>query len=216
LRLGILADVHEATDQLREAIQSLNARGVDRFVFLGDLCDSGRAIAESTALLDEVGAIGVYGNHDLGLALEPDDHFRQRYGADVLTFFAALQGRHEEADCLFTHSQAWMGPADLEQPWYLHGLPTEPDLLPRNFAATERRVLFQGHYHRWLAATPQGPLLWKGDEPLHLHAGQRYLVVVHAVCHGWCAHYDTETGELRPVRLSSAAPDRSASRTVLT
>jgi hypothetical protein len=204
LKLGILADVHEAAAPLREAIGRLRGGGAERFVLLGDVFENGRNLDEIIAILEEVKIVGVFGNHELGICLDPDEGMRQRYAGPVFDFFARLRGRHEEGDCLFTHTQAWMDPGDLDQPWYLHDLPETAELLARNFAATDRRVLFQGHYHRWLAATESGPLPWRGEGPLTLAPGRRWLVVVHAVLNGWCARYDTDTSELTPVRLASA------------
>jgi predicted phosphodiesterase len=201
VKLGILSDIHEANVLLTEAIGRLQRLGVDRFVVLGDLFETGREISKTVALLTRIGAVGVFGNHELGLVINPDEHLRKRYGDDVLSYFATLHGQHREGDCLFSHAQAWMDPTDIEQPWYLHGLPNQPDLLPQNFAATPCRVLFQGHYHRWLAATPEGTLGWSGDGPLRLELERRYLVVIHAVCNGWCARYDTATGVLEPIHL---------------
>jgi predicted phosphodiesterase len=203
MKLGILSDIHEANDLLRAALAGLSACGAERFVVLGDLFETGRAVRETVAILAEAGAVGVWGNHDLGLVLDPDERFRTRYGEEVLAYCATLRGRYEEADCLFTHAQAWMDPADLEQPWYLHDCPETPDLLARNFTAMPHRILFQGHYHRWLAATPDGRLPWQGEAPLRMGEG-RYLVVIHAVCNGWCALHDTDTSELRPVRIPNS------------
>lgn len=206
MKLGILADIHEATGQLREAIDRLRDAGAERLVLLGDVFENGRALDETIAILEGAHVTGVFGNHELGMCIDPCPELRHRYAGPVLDYFGTLRGRHEEGDCLFTHAQAWMDPADIEQPWYLHGPPDTPEVLARNFAATDKRVLFQGHYHRWLAATPEGVLPWRGEGPLVLEPGRRYLVVVHAVLDGWCACYDTATGELLPVRLT--APGR--------
>ena len=59
-------------------------------------------------------------------------------------------------------------------------------------------VCFVGHFHRWLAATPERRLPWGGRRPLVLDPAQRHLVVVHAVCAGRCALFDTATKELTP------------------
>ena len=60
------------------------------------------------------------------------------------------------------------------------------------------RLIFVGHYHRWLLATPEGVQPWAGHRPIVLHADHRYLVAVHAVCAGSCALFDTGTSELIP------------------
>lgn len=198
MKIGILADIHEAVAALEAALHWLVSQKVDRIVVLGDICDHGQRVSETTAILRRVGAVGVWGNHDLGLCLEPSPAMRQRYGGEVLDYFATLRGHYVEEDCLFSHVQTWMDPADLEQPWYVVGKPDNSELLARNFAATEARVQFQGHYHCWMAATPAGLLPWSGIEPLLLEPKERYLFLVNAVCSGWCATYDTHAGLLTP------------------
>jgi hypothetical protein len=56
--------------------------------------------------------------------------------------------------------------------------------------------MFIGHMHRWLLGTPNGPLSWRGEGPVRLGNQERYLLVVHAVCDGKCALFDTKTNEL--------------------
>src|SRR5437867_4065298 len=75
-----------------------------------------------------------------------------------------------------------------------------------NFAAFPHRRMFVGHFHRWLAVTPDGPLSWSGDRPITFDPDQRYLVVVAAVCDGWCAIYDTENDVLTPCDLRGESP----------
>jgi hypothetical protein len=53
--------------------------------------------------------------------------------------------------------------------------------------------------HRWLLGTPKGLVSWRGDAPVRLDKSERYLVVVHAVCDGKCALFDTQTNELVPI-----------------
>jgi hypothetical protein len=60
-----------------------------------------------------------------------------------------------------------------------------------------------GHFHRWIAVTPEGPLSWGGEGPMRFDPGVRYLVVLGAVCDGWCATYDTEADVLVPHAMSS-------------
>jgi hypothetical protein len=199
MRIGILADIHEDLDHLRWAIDVLREQRADRFVVLGDVCGMHASLEETIVLLDEAGAIGVWGNHDLGLCRDnPRPEDRQRHGERVLGFMGRLRPRLEVEGCLFTHVEPWLDPEKIEDLWYFDGPPETPEQVARIFAAAPNRVMFVGHYHRWLLVTPGSLRPWSGDEPTVLEAGSRHLVAVHAVCAGRCALFDTETNELIP------------------
>lgn len=185
--MGILADIHEHLTHLRWAIEVLSEQGADRLVVLGDVFELGHRLGETVALLTGVGAIGVWGNHDFGLCRDnPRPEDRRRYGESVLAFMGSLQPRLEVEDCLFTHVEPWLDPEVIEDLWYFEGPPETPEQVSRIFASVSNRVMFVGHYHRWLLVTPDGVQPWSGDEPTVLEAGNRYLVAIHAVCDGKC------------------------------
>jgi hypothetical protein len=198
MKLGILADIHEATGNLRAALAALRQRGAERLVVLGDVFETGKRMEETVGLLREVGAVGVWGNHDIGLSHEPTEAVRAKYGGPVLDFMGALSPRLGLEGCLFTHGLPCWDPTD-PAVYYLGERPDTPEGLAASFAATPARVLFLGHFHDWLLASPEVVLPWRGDRPVCLAGPARYLVVVHAVKDGWCALYDTETSELRPL-----------------
>jgi predicted phosphodiesterase len=198
MKLGILADIHEDTRELRKAIAVLEQHGAERFVVLGDVFLLGKRLEQTVRLLRQVGAVGVWGNHDVGLCFDPDDAVCERYSAAVLEFMGGLQPHLELDGCLFSHVEPWLDPHRIEDLWYFHGPPDSAEKLARSFTAVPQRVLFIGHLHRWLIGTPDGVLPWRGERPLCLDKGTRHLVVVHAVCDGKCALFDTKTGELTP------------------
>ncbi len=109
-----------------------------------------------------------------------------------------LRPRLEIDGCLFTHVEPWLDPHKVEDLWYFDGPPGSPEQLARSFAAFPHRALFIGHMHRWLLGTPEGLLPWRGEGPVRLDSRTRNLVVVHAVCDGRFALFDTETNELLP------------------
>jgi Calcineurin-like phosphoesterase superfamily domain len=198
MKLGLLADIHEHTKQLRQAIGVLQQHGAERFVVLGDVFEMGQRMEETVRLLQQVQAVGVWGNHDVGFCFDPGANVRQRYSAAVLDFMGSLQPSLEIDGCLFTHVEPWLDPHKVEDLWYFDGPPDSPEKLARSFAAVPHRVLFIGHLHRWLLGTPQGVLAWRGDRQLCLDSINRYLVVIHAVWDGKCALFDTKTGEMTP------------------
>jgi predicted phosphodiesterase len=198
MKLGLLADIHEHTRRLQKSIAVLQEHGAERFVVLGDVFDTGKRIERTVRLLRQVGAVGVWGNHDVGLCFDPDDSVCERYGAAVLGFMGGLQPHLDIAGCLFTHVEPWIDPYSVEDLWDFHGPPDSPEKLARSFAAVPHRVLFVGHLHRWLLGTPGGLLPWRGEGPVRLDRQNRYLVVVHGVWDGRCALFDTETNELVP------------------
>jgi Calcineurin-like phosphoesterase superfamily domain len=203
MKLGLLADIHEDVERLRLAIDRLRALGVDQFVMLGDVFDHGDRprLDAVMALLDEVGAVGVWGNHDFGLCVDPDEHVRTTYSARTLASFARLRGRLEIDGCLFTHIEPWLDPTQLEDLWQCGPHPDRPEQAALSFAAAPQRLMFMGHNHRWIIARPGEFFPWKGETPFTFDPAERYLIVVHAVCDGWCAHLDTAANVLTPVAL---------------
>ena len=113
MRLGILADIHEDAPKLALALQRFRQEGVQQVVVLGDVVfEMGRHLHETIALLAEAGAVGVWGNHDLGLCHEPDERFKKRYAGPVFDFMQTLHPRLELEGCLFTHGLPYNDPTD--------------------------------------------------------------------------------------------------------
>ena len=203
--LGILADIHEDLENLRRALAVLQDQGVDRLIVLGDVFELGHRLDATVQLLDEVGAIGVWGNHDFGLCRDPHEEMRRRFREETLTFMGRLRPRLEVEGCLFVHVEPWLDPEVIEDLWYFdeepwyQGTPREVgQRLTCNFAMTPHPRIFIGHFHRWLLATPQEILPWEGGGPVVLEPDRRHLVIVNAVVEGWCALFDSESGLLMP------------------
>src|SRR4051812_47811538 len=202
MRIGILADIHEHVGELRRALVALKSHGADLLVVLGDVCGMDARLEETVEVLDEAGAIGVWGNHDFGLCSNnPTPEDRLRYGERCLDYMGRLRPRLEIDGCLFTHVEPWLDPEKIEDLWYFDGPPETPEQVTRIFTSVPNRVMFVGHYHRWLLASPEGVRDWSGEGPIVLEAGSRHLVAVHAVCCGRCALFDTGTNELIPFDL---------------
>jgi hypothetical protein len=205
MRIGILADVHESVGRLRQALGHLHEHGVDRLVALGDIFELGHRLDESVGLLRAAGAVGVWGNHDFGLCHGPPVDTAGRYDEDTLRFMRTLEPRLEIEGCLFTHVEPWLDPHKIEDLWWFGGFPDTPERADQSFRAVPHRVMFFGHLHRWLLATPGSVLTWRGARPIRLDPERRWLVAVHAVCEGQAALYDTETGWLHPLDLRGSS-----------
>jgi hypothetical protein len=204
MRIGILADVHEDVEGLAAALALLNREGADLTVVLGDVFDSGKRIGETVALLAKAGAVGVWGNHELGLCHRPGERIRARYAGPVLKFMQTLRPRLEAGGCLFSHGLPCWEATDPAE-YYLGDRPETEAGRAAAFAASPCRVSCVGHFHRWLLATPEGPLAWDGGAAVVLGPPRRYLVVVAAVRDGWCALFDTDTSALAPLRCRPGA-----------
>jgi hypothetical protein len=202
MRIGIVADIHEAVEPLQRALAEFRSRQVDLVVSLGDACDTfssvGRA-GEVVALLRGAGAVGVWGNHDVGLCYEVSERLRREAGPEVLGYMAGMQPQLVVAGCRFSHVEPWLDARRVEDLWYFDGPPDTPEKVGRSFAAVPERHLFVGHFHRWLVMSPSARVEWNGEAPLALADGSRYLVVVAPVLSGCCAIFDTVEACLIPV-----------------
>jgi predicted phosphodiesterase len=207
MKLGILADIHEDVPKLTLALQCFQQEGVGQAVVLGDVIYTGRHIRDTVALLTAASAVGVWGNHDLGLCHEPEKPIHERYAGPTLDFMLTLRPRLELAGCLFTHGLPCWDATDPEV-YYLGDRPETAEGQAGSFGACDHAALFTGHFHRWLAATPQGQLAWDGSTPILLEGERLYLITVAAVCDGWCAVFDTDSRELVPHRVADTAERR--------
>ena len=66
MKLGILSDIHEANDYLTRAIDELTRRGVEQFVLLGDLFETGKLVRKRSRRERRLSRI------DLNLDHQPD------------------------------------------------------------------------------------------------------------------------------------------------
>ncbi|MBX9627952.1 MAG: metallophosphoesterase [Gemmataceae bacterium] len=199
MRIGLLTDIHEAVDHLRTALAVLAAERVDVIAQLGDVCDlygPDRGTAEVVRLLAAAGAVGVWGNHDIGLCHEVAEAVRQEAEPHVLAYMGSMRGRLELGGCHLSHVDPHLDPTDALQLWSARGQPDAATAL----AAVPHRVSFIGHYHRWRVSDEAGPVLWDAAGPLTLDPARRFLVVVGPLVSGHFGVYDTDTAVLTPFR----------------
>lgn len=197
MRLGLLSDIHEAVEPLRAAVHELRAGRVDAFVMLGDVLDRGDRAEETVALLDELPGFGVWGNHDFGLCGEIDASARAMFSPRVLRYFARLRPSVLLEGVHFRHIDPHLDPEALADLWCFQ---TVEERIAGFRRCGQRRV-FMGHLHGWGMFTTERQIPWRGEGVFRYEAGERYLTVVHAVVHGWCAVLDMERDTLEPVRV---------------
>ena len=200
MRIGILADIHADVENLRSAIARLRRDGVDVFVVLGDVIYDSRNATETVELLAECGAVGVWGNHELGLCVDPDEEIRELFTPAVMNFFQKLKPKRTIGDVLFSHIQPNYEASDPVS-YALLPRPYEEGALEECFSAFPHRVFIVGHCHRWFAATPSGRIPWKGAAPLKLKLGTRYFFIIDAVMNGRAAVLDDELNVLTPIQF---------------
>lgn len=210
MRLGLVADVHEDVDNLRWALELFHGERVDQIVFLGDAMVLGERIDETCRVLSEAGVVGVWGNHELGLAYEPDARARAKYAPAVIDFMTTLKPRMEIGECHFSHVEPWLDPHDPAQINYYDGPPDSAEGLARIFSTGTWRIHFGGHYHQWMLATLDGIQPWSGEHPVRLDQG-RHFVTIRAACLGSCAIHDTDSHLLTPFSRSETITIRSKS-----
>lgn len=205
MRIGIVTDVHDEVERLAAALRILRADGAEAIVSLGDVTDfhgpRNRAW-EVARLLRDAGAVGVWGNHDFGLCRDVPLHALDHPDPEALAYFATWTGRLELCGCHFSHVEPWLNPDDPLALWHFDGPPDTADKLARSFAAVLHPVMCCGHFHRWLAGTPNGLLDWRGDRPLTFEPGDRHLVVVGPLFAGAFALLDTDARTLTPHTLA--------------
>jgi len=205
MRIGLVADIHDAVAPLTRALTLLREYRVDQIVTLGDAFDSLRndePAAEVAKLLHDANAIGVWGNHDVGLSHDVTDEVRDNADGLLLAFAARLQPQLVYAGCRFSHMEPWRDLRSLSDLWSFEGVPDTVEKIRRCLDAVPERILFMGHFHTWLVHHQNGPLDWDLRRPFALKAPDRFVVLVSSVAEGWCGIFDTDNSELTAIRCS--------------
>lgn len=199
MRLGLLADIHGDVRNLSLAIEKLRNQRVDKFVLLGDVIYDTNNADETVALLKSCGAVGVWGNHELGLCVDPEEDVRQLYSETVMQFFGTLRPSLELGNVLVSHTFPTENASEVLS--YYVGFPEEDGLRRECFESFSHRVMAIGHFHCWFAATRDQVLRWHGEQPLSMTPAERYFVVIGAVSDGFAAVLDCENNSLIPISL---------------
>jgi predicted phosphodiesterase len=186
MRYGVLADVHGNLPALEAIVTELRACGVDRWIVAGDIVGYGAYPNECVAMVDELQAVCVAGNHDLialgrlsdaGVSTPASISLRwtsQRLSGESRAFLGRLPERQIVEDVVVTHGSLNDVREYMTRPWQARAALMQ---LRRDYP--NARALIVGHTHRpwaWSAShgawrsTRAGVELSKG-EPVLLNPG---------------------------------------------
>ena len=164
MKLALVTDLHANREAVTAVMAHAEARGAERFAFIGDFVGYGADPGWVVDLVREHvarGAIAVMGNHDEAVVQGPRpsmifdarfavDWTRERLSADQLGFLSSLPMSAIDGEMLFVHANAY-APAE----WaYIVG---QAEAV-RSLQASDRRFTFCGHVHepRLFHMTPTG------------------------------------------------------------
>lgn len=154
MKLALLADLHSNLEAVEACIEQARRRGVERFVFIGDLvgynADPVAVVELVQRLIRDEGAIAIKGNHDAAAAGEVSDRMndaaavaidwtRRQLSAEQTGFLSKLPLTARDDRILFVHASA----AAPERWGYIHdGLRASVSL-----EASNATYVFSGHVH---------------------------------------------------------------------
>jgi putative phosphoesterase len=170
-RIALVSDIHGNAIALRAVLRSIEQRGADEIVCLGDVATLGVAPAEVVDTLRELGCRCIMGNHDdylldpglsdahneLSLIVEAIDWCRQQLSRDQLAFVRGFERRIELAlgggqRLLLFHGSPSSNTVDLLAD-------TPPDVFSAELGRERAAVMAGGHTHVQMLRQHQGTLV---------------------------------------------------------
>ncbi len=164
MKYGILGDIHGNITALRAVLERFRGHHVDRILSVGDVVGYGAAPRECIALLREIGAKVVKGNHDAACVNEIDLAYFNAYARTAVTWTRTQLSREEST---------WLArlpyTLDFEDCSVAHGTYHKPELFDYvqgpsdadpSLDRLQTPVCFVGHTHVPVA------LLRLEDDPL--------------------------------------------------
>lgn len=217
--LAFFADVHANRQAFDACLDAARARGVERFVLLGDFVGYGADpewAVDTVMRLVEEGAIALRGNHDDAIGTPSEtmnevaqaaiDWTRGRLSSAQCAFLAGLPLTCDEDDRLYVHSEA----SDPARWRYVQSVADAA----RSIVATSAQVAFCGHIHRPALYSMSATAKMTSFVPIpgvgvQLLKGRRWLAVLGSVGQprdgnpaACFATYDTETREITYCRVA--------------
>lgn len=148
---AVISDVHANETALRKVLEDAEVHGAKGIICLGDAVGYGPLPAETVALLREVNAAMVVGNHDaavlgrgngddfIDLAKDAVERHREALGQKDRDFLAGLPYVLTFAEAVATHGDF----TDPEKFFYIE----DAEDAKVNFDAVDARLAFVGHTH---------------------------------------------------------------------
>lgn len=211
MRLALISDIHSNLEALLAVRGELSRLGVDRIYCLGDVVGYGASPNECCAVVRELAAVTLLGNHDAAAAGRIDYSYYYEGARHALdwtvsrllpehqAWLAGLPHVHRDGDAVgISHGS----PVEPEAYEYLFALEQAWELLPH--AAGLPEVSFVGHSHLPRAFALAGDAVHDVGAPrIAVKRGVRYLVSVGSVGQprdgdrrACFVVYDTEAREL--------------------
>ena len=189
--LAFFTDIHANQQAFSACLEQARARGVERFICLGDIVGYGADpewSVETVMDLVASGGLAVRGNHDNAVAVASEtmnaeaqaaiEWTRGRLSAAQRRFLAELPMSLEEDDRLYVHSEASSPPR-----WRY--IQSSSDAA-RSMIATPAQVTFCGHIHRpalysMSVTAKMTSFTPTSHAPVQLLRGRQWLAVVGSV-----------------------------------
>ncbi len=95
MKYGVLGDIHGNLSALELAVRRLKCLGAESFISVGDVVGYGAAPRECIALLREIGAHVVQGNHDAAVAGKLELTYFNSYAKDAVLWTRQQMSREE-------------------------------------------------------------------------------------------------------------------------
>jgi diadenosine tetraphosphatase ApaH/serine/threonine PP2A family protein phosphatase len=189
--LAVLSDIHGNRQAFEACLKVARAKGVERFILLGDFVGYGADpewVVDTAMELVAGGAVAVRGNHDQAVNSSAEtmnadaqiaiEWTRGRLDTAQRRFLAELPMLVEDSDRLFVHSEA-------SSPQRWHYVRSTADAA-KSLISTSAHVTFCGHIHRpalysMSVTAKMTSFVPKTDVPVQLLRGRQWLAVLGSV-----------------------------------